>query len=117
MDVGEQRRPVVQAARWNRHVRLPARGPVRDPLRDQSFDAFQLHACDDRTDVSRLIEGGADPQRRHARLQLLCDRDRDALLHEQPRTGAANLTLVQPDAVDETFDGTVEISVLEHDEG
>ena len=41
----------------------------------------------------------------------------EAFLHQQPRAGAADLALVEPDAVDQTFDGAVEIGILEDDEG
>ena len=39
-----------------------------------------------------------------------------AFLHEQPRAGAADLSLVEPDRVDDAFDDGVEIGVVEHDE-
>ena len=51
------------------------------------------------------------------RLSLLDEALGDALLHEQPRAGAADLALVEPDRIDDAFDGAVEIGILEDDEG
>jgi len=36
--------------------------------------------------------------------------------NQQPRTGAANLSLVEPDAVDEAFHGAIQIGVFKNDE-
>ena len=41
----------------------------------------------------------------------------DRFLDQQPASGAAHLPLIEPDGIDQTFDSTVEISVLEDDEG
>ena len=59
-----------------------------------------------------------DPTRSvlHARANLVDQLFGHALLHQQSRAGAADLSLIQPDAVDHTFDGAVEIRILEHDE-
>ena len=47
----------------------------------------------------------------------LCDQPRrDAFLHQQPRAGAADLPLVEPDRVDHAFDDAVEVGVVEDDE-
>ena len=40
-----------------------------------------------------------------------------ALLHEQPRAGAAHVALVEEDAVDDALDGLVDRRVVEHDVG
>ena len=41
----------------------------------------------------------------------------DAFLHEEAGAGTTDLALVEPDAINETFDGGIEIGVLEDDEG
>ena len=41
----------------------------------------------------------------------------DALLDEQPRAGAADVALVEEDAVDDALDGLVDRGVVEHDVG
>ena len=96
---------------------MPARRAFGDALIHEPLDAFELHAGDDRSDVDGLIEWRADAQRVHAVLNLADQLLRDAFLHQQPRTGTANLPLVEPDAVDETFHCAVEIRVLKNDEG
>jgi len=76
-----------------------------------------LHARDDSADINGLIERGTHAKRVHAVLNLADQFIGDALLHQQPRTGAANLSLVEPDAVDQAFDGAVEVRVFKDDEG
>ncbi len=71
----------------------------------------------DRADVDGLVQRRADAQRFHARADLVVELLGDALLHQQPRARAAHLALVEPDAVDEAFDGGVEVRVVEDDEG
>ena len=41
----------------------------------------------------------------------------DALLHEKPGSGAADLALIEPDRIDDTFNGSIEISIFMNDEG
>ena len=38
-------------------------------------------------------------------------------LHEQPRTGAANMTLVEEDTVDDSLDGLIHCRVIENNVG
>ena len=40
---------------------------------------------------------------------------RHAGLHQKPRSGAADLALIEPDGVDDPFDRAVEICVVKHD--
>jgi hypothetical protein len=58
------------------------------------------------------------PPRAAARraLELVDEPVVHALLHEQPRPGAAHLALVEPDRVDHALDHAVEVGVLEDDE-
>jgi hypothetical protein len=71
----------------------------------------------DGADVDGLVERKPDSQSAHAVADLADQRLRDAFLHQQARTGAADLPLVEPDSVDQAFNGAVEIGVVENDEG
>src|SRR5204863_2951022 len=57
----------------------------------------------------------ADAEGGKAALQLLDHWLVDRLLHEQPRAGAAHVTLVEVDAVDDALDRLVERGVVEDD--
>ena len=116
-NAGRERRQIEIAARRQRKVRLPAFGALPGALGHQPAHAVELGAVDQRADVGVLVERAADAQPAHARLDLGDEGVGDALLHQQPRAGAADLALVEPDAVDQPFDGAVEIGVLEDDEG
>jgi hypothetical protein len=50
-------------------------------------------------------------------LTLAMKRVVDRFLHQQARTGAADLALVEPDRIDQAFDGGVQVGVVEDDEG
>ena len=96
---------------------LPAGRAFGDALGDELLDAVVLDLVDDRADVDGFVERRADAEGFHAGADLVVELLGDALLHEQARAGAADLALVEPDAVDEAFDGGVEIGVVEDDEG
>src|SRR5207245_8182006 len=57
----------------------------------------------------------ADAQRLESLLELLDERLVDRLLCEEPRARAADVTLVEIDAVDDPLDGLVERGVVEDD--
>ena len=111
--VGGKKRPFCGSGL----LRLPAGGAFGDARIDQLADAFELDRRDDGADVDGFVERRADAEGLHARADLGVERLGHALLHEQARAGAADLALVEPDAVDEAFDGGVEIGVVEDDEG
>ena len=83
----------------------------------QLADARELRGGVDRADVGVLVERIAEAQRRHALLQRRDHLVGDRLLHEQPRAGAADVALVEEDAVDDALDGLVERRVVEDDVG
>ena len=120
IDVGctllSKRRRIVQAARRQLDLRLPASCAFRHSLVDEPLDAVQLHSRHDGADVDGLVERSAGTQRAHAVADFRDERLGDALLHQQARTGAANLSLIEPDAIDQAFDRAVEIGVFEDDE-
>ena len=64
-----------------------------------------------------LSSGSPSAQRAERALQPLDDRVGDRLLDEQARTGAADVALVEEDAVDDALDRLVERRVLEDDVG
>src|SRR5271170_8361539 len=117
MDIAEKGRRKVEAARGHGNVGLPALRAFGYALIDQALDAVELHPGDDGADVDGFVERRADAERVHAVANFGDQRFGDALLHQKAGAGAADLALIEPDAVDEAFDGGVEIGVLENDEG
>ena len=41
----------------------------------------------------------------------------DTLLHKQARSGATDLALIEPDGIDHTFDGALDVRIIKDDEG
>src|SRR5216684_7610203 len=116
MNVAQQCRRKIQTARRQGYRRLPASRAFRDTLIDQPLDAFELYAGNDGANVDGFVEWRTDSQRVHAILNFADQFFRDALLHQQARTGAANLPLVEPDAVDQTFHSAVQIGIFKNNE-
>ncbi len=116
MHVGEQSGRVEAALLRQRIARLPAARAFGHAGVDHLANGLKLHRRNDCADVDGLVERRADAQRFHARADFGVERFGDALLHQQARAGAADLALVEPDGVDQAFDGGVEIGVVEDDE-
>ena len=112
-----QCRAIEIALRGQGAFRLPAGRALFLAFRDEPGDALELAWCYQRADIGVLVERIADSQPRHARLDLLDEGVRNTFLDEQARAGAADLTLVEPDAVDKALDRRVQIGVLEDHEG
>ena len=91
--------------------------PSASPTAGQLADAGELLGGVDGADVGVLVERVAEAQRRHAPLEPFEHLVVDALLHQQPRAGAAHVALVEEDAVDDALDRLVERGVGEHDVG
>jgi hypothetical protein len=112
VDAGDQRGRVVAALRRQPagaglvHHRALGTGAV-----DEAGNAFALHGADQRAHVAGLVQRRADADACHAGLQLVGQPGRRAFVHQQPRSGAADLPLVEEDAVDQAFDGGVEVGV------
>ena len=83
----------------------------------RSGDGVELDGVDDGADVDGLVEGVADPEAVHPVFQFVVEAGGDAFLDEEAGAGAADLALVEPDGVDEAFDGAVEVGVVEDDVG
>ena len=116
-DVREQRRAEEVAAVGQVAGRLVHLGALGDAGRDELGDLLELGLRIDRADVGVLVERVADADRREPVLELVDQRLVDRLLDEQPRARAADLALVEVDAVDDALDRLVERRVVEHDVG
>ncbi len=86
-------------------------------LGDEVGDGAELDRVDDGADVDGLVEGVADPEAVHPAFEFVVEAGGDAFLDEEAGAGAADLALVEPDGVDEAFDGAVEVGVVEDDVG
>ena len=114
-DVREERRAEEVAAVGQVARGLVEVGALGLARLDELRDLLELGLRVDRPDVGVLVERVADADRRQAVLELLDERLDDRLLGEQPRPGAADLALVEVDAVDDPLDGLVERRVVEDD--
>ena len=102
---------------FDRHLDL---GAVRLALatpRDKRGHFGQLRRVDHGPHVDAFVERIAKPQAVHAGLEFAVEPIRDAFLHEETGSGAADLALIEPDCIDKPFDGRVDIGILKHDEG
>jgi hypothetical protein len=82
----------------------------------QLGDPVELAAAVDGADVGVLVHRVTDPQGRQAALEPAVDVVGDRLLDER-EPGAADVALVEEDAVDDALDGLVERGVVEDDVG
>src|SRR3569623_1416807 len=80
------------------------------------LNVLELLRRDDRTDVYRLVQRRADAELLHPRTQPRHELGRYSLVHEQTRSRAAHLALIEPDRVDDSLHHAVEIRVVEDDE-
>ena len=103
----------VEAAFGGRRLEYFAFGVVRDQLGDH----VALGRVHDGADVDAFVERVADAQASHAGFEFGVEAVCDAFLHQQARARAADLPLVEPDCVDKTFDGRVDVGVVENDVG
>src|SRR5581483_9031473 len=85
------------------------------PGSDKLLDLLELRRRVDRADIGVLVERIADAKRGHPALELLHHRLGDRLLDEESRPRAADVALVEVDAVDDPLDRLVERGVVEDD--
>src|SRR6185295_15922233 len=114
---GEQGRLIEPAVPRAAPGGLPELGAFLDSLAHQPLDALELHRRDDSADIDGLVSGVSHPQGLHASAEPGIDRLGDALLDDQARAGAADLSLVEPDGVHHALDRAVEVGVVEDHEG
>ena len=115
--VGEEGWSEEPAARWQVAGGLPDLGTLGDAARYEFADALHLCLGVDRADVGVLIHWVADAQHRHAIAQSREELFGDGLLHQEAAAGAADLALVEEDAVDDAFNRLVERGVFKDDVG
>ena len=116
MYIAKQRGRIIKASRRQRDLRLPAGCALSDPLINHALDTIELHAGNNGADIDCLVQRKTDAQVTHALPDLADQGLRDTFLHQQARASTAYLTLVEPDAVHQSFDCAVQISVIEDDE-
>ena len=88
-----------------------------DAALHELLDLGELLLGVDRADVGVLVERVADAQDGEAALEAGEHVLGDAFLDQQARAGAADVALVEEDAVDDAFDGLVDRGVVEDDVG
>ena len=76
-----------------------------------------MFTVDDGPDVDGLVEGIADPQLFHASFDTGMNIGSDGFLNQQATAGTTDLPLVEPDGIDESFDGTVDVGIFKKDVG
>ena len=116
-DAGEERRREPEAVGGQLARRRPAAGALGLTDVAELADAGQLLGGVDRADVGVLVQRVAHAQRGHAALEALEHLVGDRLLHQQARARAADVALVEEDAVDDALDGLVDRGVVEDDVG
>src|SRR3954453_15144968 len=109
MYVPEQGRGIEASLSGDRPRRLILLGALLDAGLDQRLDPLELDRSDHRAHVDRLVERRTHAQRYHAADQALAERLCDALLQQQPRSGATDLALVEPDRIDHAFHGAIDV--------
>src|SRR5205823_3186185 len=114
-DAGEEGGTEPEPAIGNAARRLEHLRAFFDAALHELLNLLQLRARVDCADVGVLVKRIADAQRADAVAQLADDRLDDRLLNEEPRSGAADMALIEVDAVDDAFDGLIERRVLEDD--
>ena len=116
-DVGEEGRGEPEAVGGEVAGGLEFGGPFTDAFFDEGGDGFELGTVDDGSEVDGFVEGASDAEGFHSGADFGVEFVGDGFLDEESGAGAADLALVEPDGVDEAFDGTVEVGVIEDDEG
>jgi hypothetical protein len=86
-------------------------------LCNQLADTAELDRIDNGTHVGRFVERITHPQLGKPRLEPVGKDRLDAFLDQYARTRAADLSLIEPDRIDNAFDGAVDVGIGEDDEG
>ena len=114
-DVGEEGGREVEAFCRELAGGLVEIRALGDSAGDELADAVELGLRVDGTDVGVLVERVAGAEGFEADLEFGQNFFGDGFLNEQPRSGAADVALVEEDAVDDALDGLVERGVFEDD--
>src|SRR5690606_28400037 len=86
-------------------------------LFDQIADAFDLDGRDQRTNIHGFVQRVAHPKLGHTRPDLGQKTLFDRFLHQQTRTRATDLALIEPDGFHQTLDSAIEVGILKNDVG
>ena len=116
MHIAQQGGRIIETARWQIDFWLPAGRALRDALIHQPLDSVQLHRSDDGSDVDGFVQGGASAQRAHTLAYSCGQRFCDAFLHQQARSRATYLPLVEPDSIHQPLYCAVQVGVFEDHE-
>ena len=112
--VGRKKKPLV----GEDAVGLEDLGPLVDAPVCTSSCTFASWPAELMAPTSVFLSSGSPTRRvEEACLELVKQRVVNALLHEEPRAGAAHLALVEVDAVDDPLNRLVERRVVEDDVG
>ena len=84
---------------------------------NEAADHRQLHRIHDRADINALVQRIAHPKAVHPALQLGMEPIGNAFLHQKPRPGTADLAAVEPDRIDQAFNGAVNVCIVKYDIG
>src|ERR1700734_3650157 len=112
MHIAQQGGGEVEPTGRHLDLRLPTGRPSGYSLIHETTNAFELHRSDEGANIDSFVQRRTDAERAHAAPNFFHKRLRDAFLHQQTRTRTANLSLIEPDSIDQSFHRTVEISVL-----
>src|SRR5580692_1419808 len=117
MHIAQQSWGEVEPPGRHLDLRLPTGCAFGNSLIYQTTNAFELHRSDDGANIDSFVQGRTDTERAHAAPNFFHERLGDAFLHQQTRTRTANLSLIEPDSINQSFHRTVEISVLKDNKG
>ena len=99
----DQRRRIKTPMRW--HLGMHAEGFAVGIAVYHIRDGLQLHRINHSPHVYAFVQWIANAQGLHARAQFIVETIRDAFLDQQARSCTADLTLIEPDRIDQAFDG------------
>ena len=117
MHIGQQRRRIVATFLRQLIARLPAPRTLGHSRVYHFANGFQLDRRNNRANVNRLVQRRPNAQSFHACTQPRIERFSHAFLHQQSRSRAAYLPLVEPDGVNQPLHSGVQIGVIENNEG
>ena len=116
-DLGEETRRKKETFARQRTGGLEQFRPFPDTALHQFTDFIELRPAVDGPDVGILVQGIADPEGAEPVAQFAHHDIMHAFLHQQPASRAADVALVEIDALDDAFHCLVERCVGEDDVG
>ena len=84
---------------------------------DHLGDLVQLNRVHDGANVDAFVERITDAQPVHPGLEFGVEPISDAFLDQQARSGAAYLSLIEPNRVNQPFDRAVDVGIVEYNVG